>query len=223
MSDCGLEGSAPGLFGPLRLDLPEGCVTCLLGASGVGKSTLLRLLAGLPTGVVFEGQVQRLPAALMAQEDGLLPWLSVAQNVTLGARLRGERAADPAALLAAVGLAGFEARLPGTLSGGQRQRVALARTLAEDRPLVLLDEPFSALDARLRLEIGALALRLLAGRRVLIVTHDPAEAARLGDQILILTRAGLMPHPAPKGAVPRAHDAGEVLEAQAALMERLLA
>ncbi len=223
MTECGLEGAVSGLFGPLRLDLPEGRVTCLLGASGVGKSTLLRLLAGLPTGVAFEGRVNRLPAALMAQEDGLLPWLSVAQNVALGARLRGEVPADPAALLASVGLAGFEARLPGTLSGGQRQRVALARTLAEDRPLVLLDEPFSALDARLRLEIGALALRLLAGRRVLIVTHDPAEAARLGDQILILTRAGLVPHPAPKGAVPRPHDGREVLAAQAALMERLCA
>ena len=223
MMDCGLEGHAPGLFGPLRLALPAGQVTCLLGASGVGKSTLLRLLAGLPTGVAFEGQVKRLPAALKAQEDGLLPWLSVAQNVALGARLRGEALADPVALLAAVGLAGFEGRLPGTLSGGQRQRVALARTLAEDRPLVLLDEPFSALDARLRLEIGALALRLLAGRRVLIVTHDPAEAARLGDHILILTRAGLTRHPAPEGAVPRAHDAPQVLAAQAALMERLLA
>ena len=221
--ECGLEGAAPGLFGPLRLDLPLGQVTCLLGASGVGKSTLLRLLAGLPTGVAFEGQVNRLPAALMAQEDGLLPWLTVAQNVGLGARLRGEVAADPAALLAAVGLAGFADRLPGTLSGGQRQRVALARTLAEDRPLVLLDEPFSALDARWRLEIGALALRLLAGRRVLIVTHDPAEAARLGDQILILTRDGLVPHPAPEGAVPRRHDTAPVLKAQAALMERLLA
>lgn len=221
--ECGLQGAAPGLFGPLRLDLPAGQVTCLLGASGVGKSTLLRLLAGLPTGVAFEGQVTGLPAALMAQEDGLLPWLTVAQNVALGSRLRGEAAADPAALLAAVGMAGFEARLPGTLSGGQRQRVALARTLAEDRPLVLLDEPFSALDARLRLEIGALALRLLAGRRVLIVTHDPAEAVRLGDQIRILTRDGLVPHPAPEGAVPRHHDAAPVLKAQAALMERLLA
>lgn len=220
--ECGLEGAALGLFGPLRLDLPAGQVTCLLGASGVGKSTLLRLLAGLPTGVTFEGQVKRLPAALMAQEDGLLPWLTVAQNVGLGARLRGEAVADPAALLASVGLAGFEARLPGTLSGGQWQRVALARTLAEDRPLVLLDEPFSALDARLRLEISALALRLLAGRRVMIVTHDPAEAARLGDQILILTPKGLLPHPAPEGAVPRRHDDAPVLKAQAALMERLL-
>ncbi|HRK43236.1 MAG TPA: ATP-binding cassette domain-containing protein, partial [Gemmobacter sp.] len=112
MSDCGLEGHAPGLFGPLRLELPEGRVTCLLGASGVGKSTLLRLLAGLPTRVAFKGRVNCLPAALMAQEDGLLPWLSVAQNVALGARLRGDAPPDPAALLASVGLAGFETRLP---------------------------------------------------------------------------------------------------------------
>ena len=101
--------------------------------------------------------------------------------------------------------------------------MALARTLAEDRPLVLLDEPFSALDARLRLDIGAMAVRLLAGRTVLIVTHDPAEAARLGDRILVLTPAGLTGHPAPEGPVPRPHDAPGVLAAQAALTDRLIA
>lgn len=220
-----VAGEVPGLFAPLTLDLAPGRVTCLLGASGVGKSTLLRLLAGLPTGVDFRGTVETAPAALMGQDAGLFPWLTLRENVGLGARLRGERAdaARIAALIAAVGLAGFEARLPANLSGGQRQRVALARTLAEDRPLVLLDEPFSALDARLRLDIGAMAVRLLAGRTVLIVTHDPAEAARLGDRILVLTPAGLTAHPAPEGPVPRPHDAPGVLAAQAALTDRLIA
>lgn len=220
-----VRGAVPGLFGPLSLELEVGRVTCLLGASGVGKSTLLRLLAGLPTGVAFAGEVNSGPAALMGQDAGLFPWLDVAGNVGLGARLRGEPA-DPArvaGLIAAVGLSGLERRLPTQLSGGQRQRVALARTLAEDRPLVLLDEPFSALDARMRLDIGDMAVRLLAGRTVLIVTHDPAEAARLGDRILVLTPAGLSDHPAPPGPVPRPHDAPEVLAAQAALMRRLIA
>ena len=126
-------------------------------------------------------------------------------------------------MIAAVGLEGLEDRLPAQLSGGQRQRAALARTLAEDRPLVLLDEPFSALDARLRLQIGDMAARLLQGTTVLMVTHDPAEAARLGDRILVMTPAGLAGHPAPPGPVPRRHDAPEVLAAQAALTERLLA
>jgi putative hydroxymethylpyrimidine transport system ATP-binding protein len=220
-----VSGEVPGLFAPLTLALDPGRLICLLGASGVGKSTLLRLLAGLPTGVEFKGSVSTLPCALMGQDAGLFPWLTVAQNVALGARLRRERGEPSriAALIEAAGLAGLEDRLPGQLSGGQRQRVALARTLAEDRPLVLLDEPFSALDARLRLQIGDMAALLLRGRTVLMVTHDPAEAARLGDRIVVMTPGGLAEHPAPPGPTPRRHDAPEVLAAQAALTERLLA
>src|SRR5690606_19143917 len=148
-----VSGQVPGLFGPLELVLQPGRLTCLLGASGVGKSTLLRLLAGLPTGVEFRGRVASQPAALMGQDPGLFSWLSTARNIGLGAQLRGQRVdnARVAALIRAVGLEGLERRLPASLSGGQRQRVALARTLAEDRPLVLLDEPFSALDVALRL------------------------------------------------------------------------
>lgn len=220
-----VRGGVAGLFAPLELALPQGQITCLLGASGVGKSTLLRLLAGLPTGVAFDGDVATRPAAVMGQDPGLYPWLTVAQNVGLGARLRGERR-DPARvaeMIDAVELTGFEQRLPANLSGGQRQRVALARTLAENRDLVLLDEPFSALDARLRLQIGDMAARLLAGRTVLMVTHDPAEAARLGQHIVVMTPAGLTPQAAPPGAVPRPYDGPQVLAAQAALTRALLA
>ena len=220
-----VAGEVPGLFARLDLTLAPGRITCLLGASGVGKSTLLRLFAHLPTGVTFRGRVDSAPAALMGQDPGLFAWLTVGGNVALGARLRGEAAdaARTARLIEAVGLSGLENRLPGQLSGGQRQRVALARTLAEDRPLVLLDEPFSALDARLRLTIGDMAARLLAGRTVLMVTHDPAEAARLGDRILVMTPAGVEEVAAPPGPVPRPHDAAGVLAAQAALTQRLLA
>lgn len=216
------------LFGPIDLTLNAGEWTCLLGPSGVGKSTVLRLIAGLDTGVRFEGQVQRdLPVALMAQEPGLLPWLNVTDNVALGARLRGDPP-DPAraaALVEKVGLADRATAMPGRLSGGQRQRVALARTLFEDRQLVLLDEPFSALDARTRARMQELSALLLADRTVLLVTHDPAEAARLGDRILLLTETGIEEQPTPG---PRPHgqarpfDAPEVMATEAALLRRML-
>lgn len=216
------------LFAAVDLALVEGEWTCLLGPSGVGKSTILRLLAGLETGARFEGQVTRdQPVALMAQDPGLIPWLDVAGNVTLGARLRGQAASDQAdRLIQAVGLADRVHHLPENLSGGQRQRVALARTLFENRPLVLLDEPFSALDARTRAQMQELSARLLQGRTVLLVTHDPAEAARLGDRILLLRETGLtewpVPLPRPKASA-RAYDAPEVLTLQTDLMRGMMA
>ena len=217
------------LFGPVDLRLHQGEWTCLLGPSGVGKSTVLRLIAGLETGVRFQGAARcDLPVALMAQDAGLIGWLDVAGNVTLGARLRGQAPDHDRAnaLIAAVGLTDRAGHLPARLSGGQRQRVALARTLFEDRPLVLLDEPFSALDARTRTGMQDLSADLLQGRTVLLVTHDPAEAARLGDRILLLTESGIedqpTPGPRPQGRA-RPYDAPEVLTAQAALLRRMLA
>lgn len=212
------------LVPPLRLTLDPGGWVVLLGPSGAGKSTLLRLLAGLPCAAVLEGRIiGPRPAALMAQDPGLLPWATVAENVALGARLRGERP-DPARvqdLLARTGLSGHAAKRPGQLSGGQRQRVALARTLLEDRPLVLLDEPFSALDARLRAEMQDLAAALLAGRMVLMISHDPHEAARLADRICLLTRAGLEEAAPPPGPAPRPLDDPQVLACQGRLLARL--
>ena len=206
--EAGLNGSAwygeAPLFAGLQLALPVGW-TCLLGPSGAGKSTVLRLIAGLPTAVRFEGQVQA-PAriAYMAQEDLLQPRMSALGNVVLGQRLRG-RAPDwdhARALLAAVGLSGLEARRPRELSGGQRQRVALARALMEDAPLALLDEPFSALDAANRQKMQDLARARLAGCRVLLVTHDPFEALRLGDRVLLLADGRLEELAALPGAPP---------------------
>ena len=219
-----IDGRA--LFPPIRLTLAAGKWTALLGDSGVGKSTLLRLLAGLPIGGRFEGRIDNpLPAALMAQDPGLLPWLDVRQNATLGARLRGTRA-DRARLdeiLARTGLQDHARKRPAELSGGQRQRVALARILMEDRPLVLLDEPFSALDMRLRLAMQDLSVELLQGRTVLIVTHDPAEAARLADHIAVLTPAGLAVAAPPRTPAPRPPDDPHVLACQGALMAQLMA
>lgn len=213
-------GAVP-IFGPLTFNAPAGGWTCLLGSSGVGKSTLLRLLAGVDAGVKFDGTIKcsdgeaLLPrAALMLQSDLLLPWLSVLQNVTLGARLRGEKPDQTPAiqLLNDVGLAGFAQRMPNTLSGGQRQRVALARTLMEDQPVMLLDEPFSALDAKNRAAMQELAARLFSGRTVVLVTHDPYEAARLGTSVVVMTAAGLQVLKPPATPVIRAYDSPDVMK-----------
>lgn len=203
-------GAGP-LFAGLDLDLPVGW-TCLIGPSGSGKSTVLRLLAGLPTGARFEGTVTAPDRiAYMAQADLLLPRLTVMQNVELGQRLRGVKPdrARAASLLARTGLAGLERRRPAALSGGQRQRVALARALMEDAPLVLLDEPFSALDSANRQRMQDLAVTALAGRRVLLVTHDPLEAIRLGARICLLAGGRFTEIEALPGAIPHgAQEAG---------------
>lgn len=218
-------GALP-LFPPIRLELAPGQWTALLGDSGIGKSTLLRLIAGLPIGGDFQGCVENpQPVALMAQDPCLLPWLSVRQNAALGARLRGGQG-DGARLdkiLSHTGLQDHAAKRPAQLSGGQRQRVALARTMMEDRPLVLLDEPFSALDVRMRLAMQDLASSLLRGRTVLMVTHDPAEAARLADRIFVLTSDGLNTAPAPANATPRSPSDLLVQTCQASLMAQLMA
>lgn len=174
----------------LDLALPAGAFACLLGRSGAGKSTLLRAIAGLQalTAGRIEGAV---PCAFMAQQDGLLPWGDAVSNVTLGTRLRGERAdrARALTLLSETGLDGHMQKRPAELSGGMRQRVALARTLYEDRGLVLLDEPFGAVDSLTRIGLHALTKRLLAGRTVVMVTHDPWEALALGTHVAVLAGA----------------------------------
>ena len=143
----------------------------------------------------------------MGQQDNLLPWLTVLGNVMLGARLRGEPPdlAGAEALLGRVGLIPQRDQRPATLSGGQRQRAALARTLMEDRPVVLMDEPFSALDAITRARLQVLAAQLLAGRTVLLVTHDPLEALRLGHRIHVMAGqpARIEPPILPAGTPPR--------------------
>lgn len=171
--------------------------TCLLGESGVGKSTLLRTIADLiaphPTTQITGSDGKDLAGriAYMAQQDLLLPWLSATENVALGARLRGEQPDFTTArrLLERTGIVERADARPGEMSGGERQRVALARTLMEERPVVLMDEPFSALDAITRTQLQDLAFELLQSRTVLMVTHDPFEALRLGQSIHIL-RAG---------------------------------
>lgn len=216
-------GGVP-VFSHLDLTLEPGKWTCLLGASGVGKSTVLKLFAGLADAVDFQGDITDPGGvALMAQQDLLLPWLSALDNVVIGARLRGEVPDRDRAmqLLEQVGLRDHAQKRPHALSGGQRQRVALARTLLEDCLLVLLDEPFSALDVLTRLHMQDLTASLLKGRSVLLVTHDPAEAARLGEHIKIMTPSDLIEVPCPSGPIPRPVDAPDVLTAQTRLLNHL--
>lgn len=227
----GLTYAAQTVFRDLHVHLPAGRFTALLGPSGVGKTSLLRVLAALDppeSGRVMADDAAPLSGrvAYMGQRDLLLPWLSVLANVALGARLRGE-APDRARamrLLEAVGLAGRAADRPATLSGGMRQRAALARTLYEDRPVVLMDEPFSALDTLTRAQMQDLAAHLLFGRTVLLVTHDPFEACRLAHQVLVLSGSPAelaRPIPVP-GAPPRAVDDPSVLATEGRLLRTLL-
>lgn len=222
------------LFRDLQAHFASGSWTCLLGRSGSGKSSLLRMIAGLTLPdnhhldlVTSDGEPLRGRLAWMAQQDMLVPWQRVVGNVMLGARWRGNLTGDERTranrLLDQVGLTSKAGRWPSELSGGQRQRIALARTLFEDASVVLMDEPFSAVDAITRLELHDLAYRLLAERTVIMVTHDPLEALRLADRILILKDepATLMSFPVPESPRPRPLDDDELQARQAELVAQL--
>jgi sulfonate transport system ATP-binding protein len=181
----------------IDLDVAPGELVCVVGASGCGKSTLLNLIAGLdrPSSGrvdVHAGTGSRRPA-LMFQEAALFPWLTVAGNVELALKLRGvpraARAERVEALLRSVHLDGFGSKRPHELSGGMRQRVALARAFAQDADVLLMDEPFGALDAMTRdvLHDELEALWRDRSLTVVFVTHNVREAARLADRIVVLS------------------------------------
>jgi sulfonate transport system ATP-binding protein len=176
----------------LDLSIADEELVVLLGPSGCGKTTLLRLMAGLdrPDGGTVEVPIRR---AIMFQGDRLLPWQRALQNVTLG--LHGADADQRArAALAEVGLTGRERAWPRELSGGEAQRVALARALVAEPELVLLDEPFAALDAitRLRMHNLVRALRRQHHAAMLLVTHDVDEAIALADRIVVMSQGRIV-------------------------------
>ena len=170
----------------LDLRIGEGEFVALLGESGCGKTTLLRALAGLDP---IQGGTIEVPGrpAVVFQEHRLLPWDTLWRNVTLGLRTKDARA-RAAAALAEVGLGNRLDDWPRNLSGGQAQRVALARALVQEPKLLLLDEPFAALDALTRIRMHGLVKDLVARHLpgVLLVTHDVDEAIRLADRILVM-------------------------------------
>jgi NitT/TauT family transport system ATP-binding protein len=172
----------------------------LVGPSGCGKSTTLSLIAGLDAPTAGTVTVRGRPVegisdgvGFLFQRDALLPWKTVAQNVGLPLKLRGIGAAEAAArtadFISRVGLRGFEERYPHELSGGMRKRVALAQTLVYDPEILLMDEPFSALDVQTRnlMEDELLALWQGSGKTVIFVTHDLEEAIALADDVVVMT------------------------------------
>ena len=189
------------ILAKLNMTIPAAQWTCILGQSGCGKSTLLRYLANLlndqvkctgKLSVSNKASLQK-QVAYMAQQDLLMPWLSVLDNVLLSDKFtpfpreqKHQQIEKAKQLLQQVGLANKIQQRPQSLSGGMRQRVALARTLMQNKPVVLMDEPFSALDAVTRYKLQNLAHQLLKDKTVVLITHDPQEAIRLADQLYIL-------------------------------------
>ncbi|WP_426573715.1 ABC transporter ATP-binding protein [Aquihabitans sp. McL0605] len=204
----------------LDLDLRPGEFVALLGRSGSGKSTLLRALAGLDRGVTGEITVP-VARSVVFQDPRLLPWAKVLDNVTLGLDGSGADAAVAGrAALDEVGLGGHEGDWPKTLSGGEAQRAALARALVRSPKLLLLDEPFGALDALTRIRMHALVQQLHARHApaVLLVTHDVDEAVLLADRVLVLTDGRFSLDATVDAPSPRLRSHAEVI----ALRSRLL-
>ncbi|WP_433247851.1 ABC transporter ATP-binding protein [Streptosporangium sp. CA-135522] len=213
----------------VSLSVGKGEFVCLLGASGCGKSTLLSLVAGLdgPTAGRIDTEGRKI--AMMFQEPALFPWLTVSANVEMALRAQGvakrERQARAGEFLEIVHLGGFGGKRPHELSGGMRQRVSLARALAQDADVLLMDEPFGALDAMTRDLLHDELERIWRerGLSVLFVTHNVREAVRLGDRVVLLSsRPGRVVEDfAVTLDRPRRTDSAEVAEIAGTITARL--
>src|ERR1700737_905867 len=195
-----LEGETEALLG-ISLDIAAGEFVAIIGQSGCGKSTLLSLISGIlkPTGgtVLVDGKAVSGPSrkvAYMLQQDYLFEWRTILENAVLGAEIQGadmgKARARAKELLTRYGLGQFLNHLPRQLSGGMRQRVALARTLCTEPDVVLLDEPFAALDSQTRLALADEVTEILRreGKTAILVTHDIGEAISMADRVVVLSR-----------------------------------
>jgi NitT/TauT family transport system ATP-binding protein len=225
----GHAGNAVVALDRVSLDIPAGRFVALVGASGCGKTTLLNLLAGLEAPTSGTVAVNDPQPALMFQDAALFPWLTVSRNVELALRLRGvgraERREQAGHLLETVRLEDFRDTRPHELSGGMRQRVALARALAQGSQLLLMDEPFGALDAITRDLLHDELERIWqeVGCTVVFVTHNVREAVRLGDRVVVLSsRPGrVVEQYAIDLPRPRSLNTADVAAASAHITERL--
>ena len=190
------DGSQVAAIRDLSLDLPDGSFHVLVGKSGCGKTTLLRLLAGLeqPAGGTIDGLSPAHRRGIMFQSPRLLPWLNVWDNICFWRHGCGGSTEKAAQYLKAFGLEPFKSAYPQQLSGGLAQRVALARTLASEPDLLLLDEPFAALDYFTRRELQDELMQIFAAqpRTVLFVTHDITDAPRLGQYIHVMADSHIL-------------------------------
>jgi NitT/TauT family transport system ATP-binding protein len=196
----GAAGEVPALAG-ISFSVDPGRFVVIVGPSGCGKSSLLMMMAGLRRPmrgtILCDGRPITAPdpdrIGVMFQDASLFPWLTAADNVEFPLAIRklprDERRLRAAAMLRLVGLEGFEARYPHELSGGMKQRVSIARGLAQDPPVLLMDEPFAALDEQTRMTMGAELLRIWSQTRktVVFVTHSLTEAVYLADEVLVMS------------------------------------
>ncbi len=214
-------GANPPVLDRLDLDLRDGEFVALLGASGSGKTTLLRTLAGLDAHPADATVSLPEPVAVAFQQPLLLPWKHVWRNVTLG--LPAATRAQAEAALAEVGLAHRADAWPATLSGGEAQRASLARALLRSPGLLLLDEPFAALDALTRLKMHGLVLDLWARHRptTLLVTHDVDEAVALADRVLLLDRGRIVLDERNEAPRPRSRAGAGFAALRSRLLDRL--
>ncbi|TBR38590.1 ABC transporter ATP-binding protein [Marinomonas agarivorans] len=223
------HSSLPHIYQEMQFFVPEGKITCILGESGCGKSSLLKQIAGIVERAnvnhlrVVNDKGREISAnnliSYMGQSDLLMPWLSVLDNVLLSFDLKrpffSKKSHNNSALheqalylLKELGVGDIANKHPDQLSGGTRQRVALARTLIQNKPIVLMDEPFSALDAVTRYSLQNLAAAKLKNKTVLLITHDPQEALRLGENVLVFSKKGkntplLTRFDLPNSSIPR--------------------